>query len=217
MRKALLIYLHGKGEPGLSLALGYLKAYADADEEIRRTWAIEIHHALDDSDPRDVVQTIERSEADLVGFSCYSWNIQAVHRVVKGLDSRKRPLVVVGGVEVTPQPQDVLRKNRNLDFVVIGEGEMDQAPMLYIGEIVGNGLGDLKVDIAVDPLDGTTLCATGLPNAIATIAAAEEGGFLHAPDMYMDKIAVGPAARGAIDLRKSPRENVHNVADALGL
>ena len=101
--------------------------------------------------------------------------------------------------------------------VVIGEGEMDQAPMLYIGEIVGNGVGDLKVDIAVDPLDGTSLCATGLPNAIATIAAADEGGFLHAPDMYMDKIAVGAAAKGAIDLRKSPRENVRNVADALGL
>jgi fructose-1,6-bisphosphatase II len=101
--------------------------------------------------------------------------------------------------------------------VVIGEGEMDQAPMPYIGEIVGNGAGGLKVDIAVDPLDGTDLCASGLPNAIATIAAADEGGFLHAPDMYMDKIAVGPAAKGAIDLRKSPRENVQNVADALGL
>lgn len=101
--------------------------------------------------------------------------------------------------------------------VVIGEGEMDEAPMLYIGEIVGNGQGTMRVDIAVDPLEGTNLCATGQPNAIATIAASNEGCFLHAPDMYMDKIAVGPGAKGAIDLRKKPRENVRNVADALGL
>lgn len=101
--------------------------------------------------------------------------------------------------------------------VVIGEGEMDEAPMLYIGEIVGNGRGDLRADIAVDPLEGTNLCATGMPNAIATIAAAGEGCFLHAPDMYMDKIAVGPEAKGAIDIRKTPRENVRNVAEALGL
>jgi fructose-1,6-bisphosphatase II len=101
--------------------------------------------------------------------------------------------------------------------VVIGEGEMDEAPMLYIGEMVGNGKGDLRVDIAVDPLEGTNLCATGQPNAIATIAAAKEGCFLHAPDMYMDKIATGPGAKGAIDLTKTPTENVNNVADALGL
>jgi fructose-1,6-bisphosphatase II len=101
--------------------------------------------------------------------------------------------------------------------VVIGEGEMDEAPMLYIGEIVGNGHANLRVDIAVDPLEGTNLCATGMPNAIATIAAACEGCFLHAPDMYMDKIAVGPEAKGAIDIRKSPTENVRSVADALGL
>src|SRR5512138_2618967 len=79
--------------------------------------------------------------------------------------------------------------------VVIGEGEMDEAPMLYIGEIVGNGSGPLKVDIAVDPLEGTNLCATGQPNAIATIAVASQGCFLHAPDMYMEKIAVGPRAK----------------------
>ncbi|MEW6487835.1 MAG: class II fructose-bisphosphatase [Thermodesulfobacteriota bacterium] len=101
--------------------------------------------------------------------------------------------------------------------VVIGEGEMDEAPMLYIGEIVGNCRGDLRADIAVDPLEGTNLCATGMPNAIATIAAACEGCFLHAPDMYMDKIAVGPEAKGAIDIRKTPTENVRNVAEALGL
>lgn len=101
--------------------------------------------------------------------------------------------------------------------VVIGEGEMDEAPMLYIGEIVGNGEGSLRVDIAVDPLEGTNLCATGQPNAIATIAAAKEGCFLHAPDMYMDKIAVGPRAKGAIDITKTPTENVISVAKALDL
>lgn len=101
--------------------------------------------------------------------------------------------------------------------VVIGEGEMDEAPMLYIGEMVGNGNKSMVVDIAVDPLEGTNLCATGQPNAIATIAVANQGCFLHAPDMYMDKIAVGPGARGAIDIRKKPAENVRNAADALGL
>lgn len=89
--------------------------------------------------------------------------------------------------------------------------------MLYIGEIVGSGQGNLRVDIAVDPLEGTSLCATGMPNSIATIAAAKEGCFLHAPDMYMDKICVGTAAKGAIDILKPPRENVRSVADALGL
>ncbi|NTU60224.1 MAG: class II fructose-bisphosphatase [Deltaproteobacteria bacterium] len=101
--------------------------------------------------------------------------------------------------------------------VVIGEGEMDEAPMLYIGEIVGNGSSGMKVDIAVDPLEGTNLCAMGMPNSIATIAAANEGCFLHAPDMYMDKICVGAAAKGAIDIMKPPAVNVRNVADALGL
>ncbi|MBI5444971.1 MAG: class II fructose-bisphosphatase [Deltaproteobacteria bacterium] len=101
--------------------------------------------------------------------------------------------------------------------VVIGEGEMDEAPMLYIGEIVGNGKGELQVDIAVDPLEGTNLCATGMPNAIATIAVANRGCFLHAPDMYMDKICVGAEAKGAIDIRKPPAQNIGNVADALGL
>ncbi len=101
--------------------------------------------------------------------------------------------------------------------VVIGEGERDEAPMLYIGEQVGRcEKGDPEVDIALDPLEGTTLCATGGPNAISVIAIAEKGKFLHAPDTYMEKIAVGPKARGAIDLRKSPTENLRRVADALG-
>jgi fructose-1,6-bisphosphatase II len=101
--------------------------------------------------------------------------------------------------------------------VVIGEGERDEAPMLYIGERVGRGRdGDAEVEIAVDPLEGTNLCATGAPNSISVIAMGEKGKMLHAPDTYMDKIAVGPGARGAIDLRRPPAANLRSVADALG-
>ncbi len=99
--------------------------------------------------------------------------------------------------------------------VVIGEGEMDEAPMLYIGEKVGSG-DSPEVDIAVDPLEGTSICAKGMNGAIATIALAPRGGFLHAPDMYMEKIAVGPSAKGAIDINASPTENVKRVAEAKG-
>ena len=99
--------------------------------------------------------------------------------------------------------------------VVIGEGEMDEAPMLYIGEKVGSGNGQ-QVDIAVDPLEGTNICAKGLNGSIATIALAPRGGFLHAPDMYMEKIAVGPSARGAIDINLPPAENLRRVAAAKG-
>ncbi len=97
--------------------------------------------------------------------------------------------------------------------VVIGEGEMDEAPMLYIGEKLGNGSMP-EVDIAVDPLEGTNLCAKGINGAIATIALAPKGGFLHAPDMYMEKIAVGPSAAGAIDINASPTENLTRIAEA---
>lgn len=102
--------------------------------------------------------------------------------------------------------------------VVIGEGERDEAPMLYIGESVGDSsiAGVPEIDIAVDPLEGTDLCATGAVGSISVIAIAERGNFLNAPDTYMDKIAVGPRAKGAIDITKSPRENLHNVAEALG-
>ncbi|KJS86014.1 MAG: fructose 1,6-bisphosphatase [Peptococcaceae bacterium BICA1-8] len=99
--------------------------------------------------------------------------------------------------------------------VVIGEGEMDEAPMLYIGEKVGMGKGS-KVDIAVDPLEGTNLVAKGMNGAIAVLAVAEEGCLLHAPDMYMEKIAVGPGAKGVISLALSVEENIINVAKALG-
>lgn len=98
--------------------------------------------------------------------------------------------------------------------VVIGEGEMDEAPMLYIGEKLGRGDGSPEVDIAVDPLEGTNICAKGVNGSIATIALAPKGGFLHAPDMYMDKIAVGPSAKGVIDINASPTVNLQRVADA---
>ncbi len=99
--------------------------------------------------------------------------------------------------------------------VVIGEGERDEAPMLYIGEKVGTGEGP-QVDIALDPLEGTTICANGAPNALAVIAIAERGKFLHSPDTYMDKIAVGPAGKGVVDLDKSPTENLKALAKAKG-
>jgi fructose-1,6-bisphosphatase class II len=100
--------------------------------------------------------------------------------------------------------------------VVIGEGERDEAPMLYIGEKVGTGHGP-ALELALDPLEGTTICATGGPNALSVIAAAEPGGFLHAPDTYMDKLAVGPEARGAIDIDRPPTENLHAIARAKGV
>jgi fructose-1,6-bisphosphatase II len=101
--------------------------------------------------------------------------------------------------------------------VVIGEGEMDEAPMLFIGEVVGPNDDTLPMfDIAVDPLEGTNLCAKDQPGAITTLAVAEEGKLLAAPDMYMDKIATGPAGRGVVDIDRSPRENVVALAKALG-
>ncbi len=100
--------------------------------------------------------------------------------------------------------------------VVIGEGELDEAPMLYIGQKVGIGATNMpEMDIAVDPLDGTILIAKGLPNAIAVVAMGPKGSLLHAPDMYMEKIVVGPGAKGSIDIKKSPEENIINVAKAL--
>jgi fructose-1,6-bisphosphatase class II len=96
--------------------------------------------------------------------------------------------------------------------IVIGEGERDEAPMLYIGEKVG--AGGPKVDIALDPLEGTTICANGAPNALSVIAMAEQGGFLHSPDTYMDKIAVGPVGKGVVDLDKTPTQNLHALAEA---
>lgn len=100
--------------------------------------------------------------------------------------------------------------------IVIGEGERDEAPMLYIGEKVGKkGKGNLEVDIALDPLEGTTICATANPNSLAVIAFAHKGCFLHAPDVYMDKIAVGGGLpEGVVDLDNSPKINLKNLAKA---
>lgn len=114
---------------------------------------------------------------------------------------------------------DAMRKMLNhvsiVGTVVIGEGEKDEAPMLYIGENVGTGNGP-AVDIAVDPLEGTAIVAEGRNNALCVLAMGERGAFLNAPDVYMMKIAVGPRAAGSIDLRKSVSANCKAVAKALG-
>jgi fructose-1,6-bisphosphatase class II len=99
--------------------------------------------------------------------------------------------------------------------IVIGEGERDEAPMLYVGERVGQGEGHPAIDIAVDPLEGTNLCATGANNAITVLAASERGGLLHAPDLYMQKLCVGPAAKGKVHLDATPAENLKIIAKAL--
>lgn len=101
--------------------------------------------------------------------------------------------------------------------VVIGEGERDEAPMLYIGEEVGTGRGP-EVDIALDPLEGTTICAKNLPNALAVVALAQKGSLLNAPDVYMEKIAIGPGyPEGTVDLDAPPAENIVNLAKAKGV
>ena len=100
--------------------------------------------------------------------------------------------------------------------VVIGEGERDEAPMLFIGEEVGTGDGP-KIDIALDPLEGTTITAKGMPNGLAVLALSDAGGLLNAPDVYMDKIAAGPdVPTDAIDLDNTTAENINNVAEAVG-
>jgi len=116
---------------------------------------------------------------------------------------------------------DAMRREMNAlaidGTIVIGEGERDEAPMLYIGENVGNRKGP-KVDIAVDPLEGTTLCAKNMPGAIAVMAMAEGGALLNAPDVYMDKIAIGPGySAGVVDLDASPDENIRSLAKAKGV
>jgi fructose-1,6-bisphosphatase class II len=103
--------------------------------------------------------------------------------------------------------------------IVIGEGERDEAPMLYIGEKVGSAHGQPgqypQVDIAVDPLEGTNLCATGAPNALAVLAASEGGGLLHAPDIYMEKLVVGPSSRDVVDLDAPVKFNLRAIAQSL--
>jgi fructose-1,6-bisphosphatase II len=116
---------------------------------------------------------------------------------------------------------DAMRKSmEEVSFhgtIVIGEGERDEAPMLYIGEQVGQaGDSGPEIDIAVDPLEGTNLVATGSANAITVLAASERGGLVHAPDTYLEKLCVGPGAAGRVDITRPPAENVGRIADALG-
>jgi len=100
--------------------------------------------------------------------------------------------------------------------IVIGEGERDEAPMLFVGEKVGRGReDDIEIDIAVDPLEGTNLCATGAPASIAVLAASTNNGLLHAPDCYMDKLVVGPAARDHVDLDAPVKDNLQTIAKRL--
>src|SRR6188768_283331 len=115
--------------------------------------------------------------------------------------------------------RDALNKLYLDGTVVIGEGERDEAPMLFIGEKVGAAQdGGPKIDIALDPLEGTTITAKAGPNALAVLAIAEKGGLLNAPDVYMDKIAVGPGyPEGVIDLAKSPSDNIKAIAAAKGV
>ncbi|MEW5291394.1 class II fructose-bisphosphatase [Erwinia papayae] len=109
----------------------------------------------------------------------------------------------------------IVLNNVNIDGqIVIGEGEIDEAPMLYIGERVGSGNGD-RVDIAVDPIEGTRMTAMGQANALAVLAVGNKGCFLNAPDMYMEKLVVGPGAKGVIDLNQPLEENLRRIAGAL--
>src|SRR3954465_14559486 len=113
----------------------------------------------------------------------------------------------------TEAMRDMFNSIQMSGTVVIGEGEMDEAPMLYIGEQLGTGDGP-EIDIAVDPLEGTSIVAAGTGNALTTLAVAEHGNLLHAPDMYMEKIAVGPEAAGKIDINAPVIDNLKAVAKA---
>jgi fructose-1,6-bisphosphatase II / sedoheptulose-1,7-bisphosphatase len=135
--------------------------------------------------------------AEQAAIACYDW-------IGKG-DEKLADQAAVNAM------REELNKMNIAGTIVIGEGERDEAPMLFIGEKVGKG--NLEVDIALDPLEGTTICATANPNSLAVIAFANKGGFLHAPDVYMDKIAVGGGLPlGVVDLDNSPQNNLKNLA-----
>ncbi|MGH9485006.1 MAG: class II fructose-bisphosphatase, partial [Terriglobales bacterium] len=127
----------------------------------------------------------------------------------------------MGNPEVSDQAavESMRRDMEGVDMrgtIVIGEGERDEAPMLFIGEKIGRGGADAPaVDIAVDPLEGTNLCATGAPGSITVLAASEAGGLLHAPDCYMEKIIVGPSCRGAVDIDAPVKDNLAAIAKRL--
>ena len=161
------------------------------------------------------------AKADALGTLDRNLALDAV-RVTEAAALACRALVGCGDEKAADQAAvDAMRTALNsLDIdglIVIGEGERDEAPMLYIGEKVGTGKGQ-RVDIALDPLEGTTLTAKAMANALAVLALAPGGGMLHAPDTYMDKIAVGPGyPEGVIDLDKSPADNVKAIAKAKGV
>lgn len=138
--------------------------------------------------------------AEQAAIACYDW-------IGKGNEK------LADAAAVNAMRNELNQMNIN-GTIVIGEGERDEAPMLYIGEKVGKASPDnLEVDIALDPLEGTTICATANPNSLAVIAFANKGGFLHAPDVYMDKIAVGGGLPiGVVDLDNSPQNNLKNLA-----
>ena len=138
--------------------------------------------------------------------------LAAAHTMGLG-EGRRSDHVAVEAMRATLDEMDIAGR------VVIGEGERDEAPMLYVGEEVGGRRGQEdapQIDIAVDPLEGTNLCASGAPGAVAVLAAADRGGLLHAPDTYMEKIVVGPTARGVVHLDAPVPENLRNIAKAFG-
>ena len=141
---------------------------------------------------------------------CEAAAIASYHQVGRG-DEKQADQAAVDAMRTALNALDIRGR------IVIGEGERDEAPMLYIGEEVGRGTGP-RVDIALDPLEGTTLTAKAMANALAVMAFAPEGGMLNAPDTYMDKIAVGPGyAEGVVDLDASPADNVRALAKAKGV
>ena len=145
--------------------------------------------------PLEFVRVVERAA------------IEAARTMGQG-DGRRADRVAVESMRREMETVDIA------GTIVIGEGERDEAPMLYIGEHVGTGKG-ISIDIAVDPLEGTNLCATGAAGAMAVLAAAEKGGLLHAPDIYMEKLVVPGAARERVDLSAPVADNLQGLADAL--
>jgi fructose-1,6-bisphosphatase II / sedoheptulose-1,7-bisphosphatase len=142
----------------------------------------------------DIIATVEQA-----AIACYDW-------IGKG-DNMAADAAAVKSMRITLNQMNIK------GTIVIGEGERDEAPMLYIGEKVGKG--GIEVDIALDPLEGTTICANAGESSLAVIAFAKKGGFLHAPDVYMEKIAVGAGLpEGIIDLDNSPKKNLQNIAKA---
>ncbi|MGZ6272148.1 MAG: class II fructose-bisphosphatase [Candidatus Limnocylindrales bacterium] len=145
----------------------------------------------------EMVRITEAAAIDSARFMGRGDNIGADHAAVEAMRRTMDEVEIVG-------------------TVVIGEGERDEAPMLYIGEQVGQGLpGQDEVDIAVDPLEGTNLVAKGQANAICVLAASERGGLLNAPDTYLEKLCVGPIAAGHVDITMPPAENIERIAGAL--